>query len=104
MMEVLLLQALSRGTAPDYVATLLAALRETAQKSLTTVHPLSGPLSERELEVLRLVAAGLSNQEIAQKLVIAVSTVKSHLNHIYRKLCVNSRTQALAQAKALGLL
>jgi LuxR family maltose regulon positive regulatory protein len=62
------------------------------------------PLSERELEVLRLVAAGLTNQEIADELVIAVSTVKSHTNHIYGKLGVKNRTQAIAQAGALRLL
>jgi LuxR family maltose regulon positive regulatory protein len=65
--------------------------------------PLVEPLSEREL-VLRLVADGLSNREIAQKLFIAVSTVKSHTNHIYGKLGVKNRTQAAARAKALGLL
>jgi LuxR family maltose regulon positive regulatory protein len=62
------------------------------------------PLSERELEVLRLVAAGLTNQAIADRLFIAVSTVKSHTNSIYGKLGVRNRTQAVAQARALGLL
>jgi LuxR family maltose regulon positive regulatory protein len=61
-------------------------------------------LSERELEVLRLVAAGASNQEIARDLIIALSTVKSHLNHIYGKLGVKNRTQAVAQARKLNLL
>jgi len=62
------------------------------------------PLSERELEVLQCIAAGLSNAEIAQQLVIAVSTVKRHINHIFGKLGVTSRTQALVKAKELGLL
>jgi LuxR family maltose regulon positive regulatory protein len=62
------------------------------------------PLSERELEVLRLVAAGHTNQEIAGDLVIAVSTVKSHTHSIYGKLGVKNRTQAIALARALGLL
>jgi LuxR family maltose regulon positive regulatory protein len=61
-------------------------------------------LSERELEVLRRVAAGYSNQEIAQDLVVAVSTVKKHVNSIYGKLEVGSRTQAAARARELGLL
>ena len=62
------------------------------------------PLSEREIEVLRLIAAGRSNQEIARELYVAVSTVKTHINNIYGKLGVGSRTQALARARELGLL
>ena len=62
------------------------------------------PLNDRELEVLRLIAEGLSNQEIAKRLVIALSTVKWHINNLFGKLGVHSRTQAVAQAKELGLL
>jgi len=62
------------------------------------------PLTAREIELLRLVAAGLSNQEIAEKLVIAVGTVKAHTASIYGKLDVRSRTQAVARARELGLL
>lgn len=62
------------------------------------------PLSARELEVLRLVAAGSSNSQIADQLIVTVGTVKRHLNNIFSKLDVNSRTQALARARALGLL
>lgn len=62
------------------------------------------PLTIRELEVLRLITAGLSNAEIAGQLVVSVGTVKSHLKHIYGKLAVQSRTQAVAQARQLGLL
>ncbi|MBV9617276.1 MAG: hypothetical protein JO031_17635, partial [Ktedonobacteraceae bacterium] len=61
-------------------------------------------LSERELEILHLIAAGLSNQEIRQRLVIATSTLKTHINHIYSKLDVRSRTQAIVQARRLRLL
>ncbi|MBI9052010.1 MAG: hypothetical protein JEZ00_21525 [Anaerolineaceae bacterium] len=57
------------------------------------------PLSNREVDVLRLVALGASNQEIAQKLVITVGTVKSHINHILRKLCAQNRTEAVARAR-----
>ena len=62
------------------------------------------PLNEREIEILRLIAEGLSNNEIAERLVIALSTVKWHINNLFGKLGVHSRTQAVAQAKELGLL
>ncbi len=61
-------------------------------------------ISAREHEVLRLMAAGLSNREIAAKLSVSHSTVKTHLESIYLKLGVNSRTQAVAQAQALKLV
>ncbi len=60
--------------------------------------------SERELEVLRLIDAGLSNREIAERLIVGLGTIKTHINNLYRKLDVNSRTQALARARELGLL
>ncbi len=61
-------------------------------------------LTARELEVLRLIAAGKSNGEIAATLVVAVSTVKAHINSIFGKLGVTSRTQALVRARELQLL
>lgn len=61
-------------------------------------------LSERELEVLRLIAAGASNQALAQTLVISLGTVKSHINHILGKLAATNRTEAVARARSLGLL
>jgi LuxR family maltose regulon positive regulatory protein len=70
----------------------------------STPQSLVEPLSERELEVLRLIAAGLSNQEIADRLVIAQGTVKRHINNIYGKLQVGSRTQAVAAARDLHIL
>jgi LuxR family maltose regulon positive regulatory protein len=102
-MARLLRRALSQGSAPNYVARLLAAFGEEIEVRSPAMGQLVEPLSERELEVLRLVVAGLSNPEIAQELVIAVSTVKSHVNHIYGKLGVVSRTQAVARARELGL-
>jgi LuxR family maltose regulon positive regulatory protein len=62
------------------------------------------PLSERELEVLHLIALGQTNQEIAQQLVVARGTVKAHAAHIYRKLDVSNRTEAVARARQLGIL
>lgn len=62
------------------------------------------PLTEREIDVLRLVTAGLSNAAIAEQLVVSVGTVKTHLKHIYGKLAVQSRTQAVAEARSLNLL
>lgn len=64
---------------------------------------LAEPLSERETDVLRLIAAGLSNQEIAEQLYVEVSTVKWHINNIYSKLGVRRRTQAATWAQRLGL-
>lgn len=69
-----------------------------------SIATLAEPISEREIEVLRLIAAGCSNQEIADTLVIALGTVKKHVNNLYGKLAVNSRTQALVRARALDLL
>jgi LuxR family maltose regulon positive regulatory protein len=62
------------------------------------------PLSERELEVLELVAQGLSNRQIAERLFITVGTVKSHAHNIYGKLAVQRRTEAIARARELGLV
>lgn len=96
--------ALTRGIAPSYVSRLLAALGERAPAASPVAQALVEPLTERELEVLRLIAAGLSNQEIAHELVVALSTVKSHVNHTYGKLGVKSRTQAVARAQELDLV
>jgi len=62
------------------------------------------PLSERELEVLDLLADGQTNQEIAQALHVSINTVKTHLKNIYGKLGVHNRRKATAQAKKLGLV
>lgn len=65
---------------------------------------LPDPLSERELDIIALIAQGLSNQAIADSLVIELSTVKKHINHIYSKLGVESRSQAIVRAHALNLV
>lgn len=112
-LAALLRQAAARGIATDYAGTLLEAMSEQAGEpageeggpsATAAAPPLVEPLSEREQEVLRLIAVGLSNREIAEELVVAVSTVKWHINNVYGKLGVRSRTQAVARANQLGLL
>jgi ATP/maltotriose-dependent transcriptional regulator MalT len=96
------LDAASR-VSTQYLAKLLAALAQEAVAPATDER-LSEPLSERELEVLALIAAGKPNQEIADKLFVSMSTVKTHINNLYRKLGARSRTQAVARAKEMSLL
>jgi LuxR family maltose regulon positive regulatory protein len=69
-----------------------------------SIQDLVEPLSARELEVLQLVAVGLSNTQIAARLIVTTGTVKTHINHIFGKLDVQSRTQAVARARGLGML
>ena len=66
--------------------------------------PLSEPLSQRELEVLQLIALGLSNREISERLFLALDTVKGHNRRIFGKLLVQRRTEAVAKARSLGIL
>ncbi len=75
-----------------------------ASQAIAARHELVEPLSDRELEVLRLVAGGRSNREIADELVVALDTVKKHVSHIFAKLGVSSRTQAAARGRELDLL
>ncbi len=93
-----------RAVSPAFVETVLAHARGAAPPRPAAAQPLIEPLSERELEVLDLIAAGLSNAEIAERLVIAQGTVKRHINNLYGKLGVQSRTQAIARARELRLL
>jgi len=111
-MTQLLSEAAAIGVMPDYTGKLLAVLGAEAQKraitsSLPSASPaqsLIEPLSPRELEVLRLMAQGLSNQEICERLFLALSTVKGHNRTIFGKLQVQRRTEAVAHARELGLL
>jgi LuxR family maltose regulon positive regulatory protein len=109
-MAGLLRLAATRGIAPQYVSKLLTAFSithpETTREAATRPHPqpLIDPLSERELEVLQLLATGISNPEMAEHLYVAVSTVRSHLKSIYSKLNVHSRWDAVHRAEELGLL
>jgi LuxR family maltose regulon positive regulatory protein len=105
----LLHQLAARGVETEYLGQVLAAFavtvagpaqhdRRAAQAALVE------PLTERELDVLALLAARRSNKEIAQALTISPLTVRTHTTHIFQKLGVNSRRQAVARARALGLL
>jgi LuxR family transcriptional regulator, maltose regulon positive regulatory protein len=89
---------------PHYLRKLLAATERDATGAASPIAGLPEPLSERELEVLALIAAGKSNRRIATELFIGVGTVKTHLNNIYRKLNARSRTQAVARARELDLI
>ncbi|MEZ4633428.1 MAG: LuxR C-terminal-related transcriptional regulator [Caldilineaceae bacterium] len=106
----LLYAALARNHIGDYVQRLLTAFpvraAETPQPAPSDDldNALLEPLSERELEVLQLVADGLTNPEIAEQLVLSLNTVKVHSRNIHGKLAVHTRTQAVARARALGLL
>jgi LuxR family maltose regulon positive regulatory protein len=109
-MARLLYEAVTRGIAPDYVRRLLSAFPVAEPEQAgppNTQAPESDliePLSERELEVLQLIAEGLTNPEIASRLFLALNTVKAHARNIYGKLGAHNRTQAVARASALGIL
>ena len=77
---------------------------QTSRSPQLSGRPLTEPLTPRECELLQLLAAGLSYQEIAERLTIAVGSVKSHSHNIYAKLCVHNRAQATLRATELGLL
>ncbi len=87
-----------------HVDRILAAIPAMPDPAPDPGDGLVEPLTPRELEVLALVAAGLSNQDIADRLIVGISTVKKHINNIYGKLDVLSRTQALKRARELGLI
>jgi LuxR family maltose regulon positive regulatory protein len=95
-----------RVTSQDFVDQLLkdAEAEPGLRLPFALSQPLVEPLSERELEILKLVAEGLSNREIAERLIISVGTVKSHVHNIYGKLEVRGRTQAIARAREIGLI
>ncbi|MDQ5854235.1 MAG: LuxR C-terminal-related transcriptional regulator, partial [Chloroflexota bacterium] len=111
-MVQLLSAAAAHGMMPDYIGTLLAAVEAEEPKRqdlsyLPPAHPaqpLSESLSPREREVLQLMAQGLSNREISERLFLALSTVKGHNQTIFGKLQVQRRTEAVARARELGLV
>jgi LuxR family maltose regulon positive regulatory protein len=109
-MAKLLNEAAAREIYPEYVGRLLAAYPKEKPKLFQVLGEdgrdveLVEPLSDRELEVLTLIAQGLTNNEISQKLHITVNTVKGHSRNIYAKLAVKNRSQAIFRARRIGLL
>jgi LuxR family maltose regulon positive regulatory protein len=108
-MAHLLREVAARGIMPDYTAKLLGAFKDEppgneGDSPLSVSQPLIEPLSQRELEVLRLFKTELSGPEIAQELVIALSTLRTHTKSIYSKLNVTNRRAAVKRAEELGLV
>lgn len=105
-MVQLLYEAVKQGIYPEYCSELLKSFpnENDTDNSDRVQSQLSDPLSERELEILRLVAEGLSNREIGERLFLALDTIKGHNRRIYAKLDVRRRTEAIARARDLGLL
>ncbi len=101
------LRAAARGEyflLPSITAKVIEEFARVSPVARVPVEPLVDPLSAREIEILRLVATGASNKEIAEMLVIAEGTVKNHLTNILAKLSAKDRLQAVLKARELGLL
>ena len=107
-MAHLLSAAEARGMLLDYTRKLLAEVDVPKREDTSSLFPpaqrMFEPLSRRELEVLHLLAQGLSNQEMCERLFLALDTVKGHNRKIFDKLQVQRRTEAVARARELGLL
>ena len=114
-MATLLTEVAKQRIQPNYVGNLLTAFKteagpinHTPLPVLPAVQPLTEPLveplSDRELEILKLIADGLSNREIGDRLFLALDTIKGHNRRIFGKLGVQRRTEAIARARELGLL
>ena len=107
-MRVLLRHAAAGGIASSYTQRLLSAFEKPGRPASTRAQAATAELPEsltgREIEILRLVAAGMRNQEIADQLFISLATVKRHITNIHGKLGVSHRTEAIARAGELNLL
>ncbi len=103
-LAALLKEVASRNVSQPYVHRLLAEFENVKPNRPVLANRLVEPLTSRELEILKLLAGGLSNQEIAQKLVVSTGTVKTHTHHIYAKLDVRTRMQAIKRATSLNLV
>ena len=96
-----LLMQIQKSRKDDFVAGLLTAFGKTVHIDQSA---LIEPLTEREIDVLKLIAEGMSNPEIAEELVLSVGTVKTHVKHIYGKLNVDDRVSAASKARELGII
>ena len=99
----------ARRIDPGYLTALIRACQDTdtvppPRRAAAAPPGLAEPLTDREMEVLRLLAAGKSNQRIAHDLVVALDTVKKHVTHVLGKLGAANRTEAAARARQLGLI
>ena len=102
-------RAPARDIDPHYLARLLRACGQAgaappSRRAAAALPGMAEPLTDREVEVLRLLAAGRSNQRIAHELVVALDTVKKHVTHVLGKLGAANRTEAVARARQLGLI
>ena len=102
-------QPAARGITPGYLAALARASRRApaappSGRAAAAPHGLAEPLTDRELDVLRLIAAGKSNQRIAYELVVTLDTVKKHVSHVLGKLGAANRTEAVTRARDLGVI
>ena len=103
-MARLLRRLLTRSPASEYARRILDALGEPAAVEMPSAASLTEQLTEREVQVLRLIADGATNREIADELVLTVNTVKRHISNIFGKLEVSNRTEAIVRARQLNLL
>jgi ATP/maltotriose-dependent transcriptional regulator MalT len=97
------LEAAQQGISPGYVESILACIRQDQALESAGASQVER-LSDRELEVLRLIAVGLSNREIAEKLYLSPGTVKTHVHNICGKMGVSNRTQAVVRGRDLRIL
>jgi LuxR family maltose regulon positive regulatory protein len=108
VLEPILKVAARQGRNPVYVGKILAVIQsdisETDHRVIPSAAKMIEPLTDREMEVLRLVAAGMTNRAIADQLIVSISTVKSHVHHICGKLAASNRTEAVARGRELGLV
>jgi LuxR family maltose regulon positive regulatory protein len=103
-LEPLLREVVRRGIAPDYAGRILAVMTKKVEITEAGLKSLVEALSEREVEVLRLVTSGMSNREIAGQLFISPGTAKTHIHNLCGKLGVRNRTEAAMKAKELNLV